>query len=855
MSPSTGDRGHASIIDIRRNEIHFSILDDMQQQLRPAIGEEKKMPTLLLYDEKGLNLFEEITYLEEYYLTNAEIEVLSCYADHIADRIVDGSQLIELGSGNLRKVIILLDSLERSGKHVDYYALDLSISELSRTLSAIPQGTFKHVRCYGLHGTYDDGLEWLKLQENASRPNCVMWLGSSIGNFSRDEAASFLKGFALALRPCDAMLIGIDGCQDAQKIYHAYNDREGKTHEFILNGLTHANRLLGKVAFNLEDWEVIGEYDKTTGRHQAFCAPKKDLQVDDIHFTAGERVRIEESYKYSTLETERLWEDAGLTPRASFSDHAGQYYIHMLSVPQFTYSLDPVQYAAQPTPSLHEFEQLWAAWDMVTTSMIPHEELLSKPIKLRNCCIFYLGHIPTFLDIHLTRATSGIPTEPSSYRRIFERGIDPDVDNPEKCHDHSEIPDQWPTAKEILAFQEQVRERTRHLYSTASVGMDRKLGRSLWLAFEHEAMHLETLLYMLLQSEKTVPPGGLRPDFEALADQARIDAVPNAWFKVPSSNITIGLRDPENNLPPDRYFGWDNEKPLRTAHIPAFEAKARGMTNADYARYLEETDKTSLPASWILPKATAGDEAAKAASINDSNGARPYMNGHSRPLTDAFLNGKAVRTVYGSVPLIHALDWPVMASYEELAGCAKWMGGRIPTLEEARSLYSYVEQCKAKDAGEVLASTIPAVNGHLSNEGVEESPPSHPSRMNGSSIKHSPDPRKLFANLGGCNVGFKHFHPMPITQNGKKLCGQSEMGGAWEWTSSVLEKYNGFEPMDLYPAYTADFFDQKHNIMLGGSWATHPRIAGRKTFVNWYQRNYPYVWAGARLVRNIKSEK
>lgn len=60
--------------------------------------------------------------------------------------------------------------------------------------------------------------------------------------------------------------------------------------------------------------------------------------------------------------------------------------------------------------------------------------------------------------------------------------------------------------------------------------------------------------------------------------------------------------------------------------------------------------------------------------------------------------------------------------------------------------------------------------------------------------------------------------------------------------------------MDLYPGYTSDFFDGKHNIILGGSWATHPRIAGRKTFVNWYQRNYPYTWATARLVRSIWSK-
>ena len=78
-------------------------------------------------------------------------------------------------------------------------------------------------------------------------------------------------------------------------------------------------------------------------------------------------------------------------------------------------------------------------------------------------------------------------------------------------------------------------------------------------------------------------------------------------------------------------------------------------------------------------------------------------------------------------------------------------------------------------------------------------------------------------------MGFKHWHPIPVTSNGDKLSGQSELGGVWEWTSTVLEKQEGFEAMELYPAYTADFFDGKHNIVLGGSWATHPKIAGRKS--------------------------
>jgi hypothetical protein len=69
--------------------------------------------------------------------------------------------------------------------------------------------------------------------------------------------------------------------------------------------------------------------------------------------------------------------------------------------------------------------------------------------------------------------------------------------------------------------------------------------------------------------------------------------------------------------------------------------------------------------------------------------------------------------VYGSVPLKYALDWPIHASYDELAGCAAWMGGRIPTMEETRSIYSHVDGLRSKEAENQLGKTVPAVNGYV----------------------------------------------------------------------------------------------------------------------------------------------
>lgn len=217
-----------------------------------------------------------------------------------------------------------MQAFEKEDKDIDYYALDLSHPELERTLSAV-DGSYKHVRCHGLLGTYDDGLSWLKKTENINKPKCILWMGSSIGNLNREEAAGFLNSFSNVLQTGDSLLVGIDACQDKDRVFHAYNDKEGKTHEFVLNGLSHANKLVGKEVFNKSEWQVIGEYDTAAGRHQAFYSPMKDVYVENVLVKKGERIRVEESYKYSPLQSSELWQKAGLAPVARFGNLADDY--------------------------------------------------------------------------------------------------------------------------------------------------------------------------------------------------------------------------------------------------------------------------------------------------------------------------------------------------------------------------------------------------------------------------------------------------------------------------------------------------------------------------------------------------
>jgi len=325
-----------------------------------------------------------------------------------------------------------------------------------------------------------------------------------------------------------------------------------------------------------------------------------------------------------------------------------------------------------------------------------------------------------------------------------------------------------------------------------------------------------------------------------LAQTSSQNRTPNQWHTIPESKIVLGLDDPENNDGPDRYFAWDIERPSRTVTVKAFEAQSRPISNGDYAYFLESTNVDTLPASWIVKEAF---------DSNLTSWNRDTSSTQAGPVASpAFVEGKFIRTVYGPIPLRYALDWPVMASYDELAHYATWAHGRIPSLEETRSIYNYVDAQKLQ-APEKPGELISAVNGHLSNDGVEETPPSGTSlkAANGSTLQ----PTDFFVDLTDCNVGFKHWVPSPVTSDGARLRGQGDMGGLWEWTSTVLAAFEGYIPMELYPGYSADFFDNKHNICLGGSWATVPRIAGRRSFVNWYQHNYPYVWCTARLVRDV----
>lgn len=284
----------------------------------------------------------------------------------------------------------------------------------------------------------------------------------------------------------------------------------------------------------------------------------------------------------------------------------------------------------------------------------------------------------------MTRATHSKPSDPKNYPLIFERGVDPDVDNPEQCHTHSEIPDEWPALGEILDYQENVRSRVQGLLKTEKLSENRILSEAFWIGFEHEVMHIETFLYMLLQSDKTLPPTGVStPDFEKMALDARWNEKENEWFSIPKQTFAIGLADSDKTVVPRDSFGWDNEKPQRLATVPAFEAQGRAVTNLEYLHYMEQSGNNRIPASWVIQAANSWNGTFNGLHTDGA------ASGHGNDMFNY-----AVRTVFGPVSFALAADWPVMASYDELSGYAEWMNCRLPTFEEARSIYRHAATLK-----------------------------------------------------------------------------------------------------------------------------------------------------------------
>ncbi|EHA21088.1 hypothetical protein ASPNIDRAFT_45669 [Aspergillus niger ATCC 1015] len=331
VQPAPRPVAATNIIDIRSDKAETQLRQSLEASIHAACHGEAAMPELLLWDEQGLRYFEDVTYAPSYYLTNEEIGLLEKHKYQIAQHIPSGSMLVELGSGNLRKIKILLDALDELGREVDYFALDVSYQELHRTLSIVPPGTFRHVRCFGLLGTYDDGHNWMQLPEIRSRSKTILSLGSTLGSFQRPEAADFLASFVTPENN-SSLLIGLDGCKDADRVLAAYNDSEGFNRRFIKHGLERANEILGPDTFDLDKWDVIGRWDAAHGSHNQYYVPSDEVSLTGETIPAGRSILAIKSHKYDADDRDALCRRADLAVSDAWASK-NQYNLLYLEKP------------------------------------------------------------------------------------------------------------------------------------------------------------------------------------------------------------------------------------------------------------------------------------------------------------------------------------------------------------------------------------------------------------------------------------------------------------------------------------------------------------------------------------------
>jgi len=225
----------------------------------------------------------------------------------------------------LRKTRILLRAFEAARKNVEYCALDLSLSELARAFAQLDTSEFRYVSLQGWHGTYGDALSKLKNSRRQSpreedKPTCIMILGSSIGNMSPENVVQFVSDFREVVEPSGLMLIGLDACQQPDRVFRAYNDSRRVTEKFYWNGLVHANRLLDREIFREDDWLITGSYDVESNKYEAWAVALVAMKTEHVSFEGGQRIHLEDAFKYAKLESDQLFRQAGFIPRISYGN-------------------------------------------------------------------------------------------------------------------------------------------------------------------------------------------------------------------------------------------------------------------------------------------------------------------------------------------------------------------------------------------------------------------------------------------------------------------------------------------------------------------------------------------------------
>lgn len=322
-------------------EEKFSIHNLVKREPRAGLAEDvrrglatkpKRFLPKYFYDELGSQLFEAICLLPEYYLTRAENEILTRYADEIVTAVDGDITLIEMGSGSASKTRLIIEALLRKQDDLLFIPVDISASALDSSSRILLQ-SYPQLRIDAYAGDYFAGLA--ELGKTTRSRTLALFLGSNISNFDPPEALKFLRALRQVLQEGDALLLGADLKKDRAILEAAYNDALGVTAAFNLNVLARINRELDG-NFDLRGFQHHAFYNEELGRVEIYIESMREQTVSinqlamEIHFGEGEQIHTENSYKYDLSDIANLASETGFTCGRTWLDTQERFSSNLL---------------------------------------------------------------------------------------------------------------------------------------------------------------------------------------------------------------------------------------------------------------------------------------------------------------------------------------------------------------------------------------------------------------------------------------------------------------------------------------------------------------------------------------------
>ncbi len=287
----------------------------------------RSLPPKYFYDERGSKLFDQICQTDEYYLTRAESALLKKHADEIVST-VRPTAIVEYGSGTSEKTELLIQAANQHYDWLHYLPLDVCeeilIESSRRLLDRYPW--------LSIDAWHGDFLQDMQLFNNSHTRSLYTFLGSSLGNFSYDEASQFLRDVRNTANDDDWFLLGIDLVKDHSILNAAYNDIEGYTAAFNLNLLDVLNQALDG-DFNTEKFEHHAFFDidnsRVEMRLRSCCRQTVTLRDIDlkIEFEDGEHITTEYSRKYTADSIRQLLTSTGFSPEHVYTGDNNEFML------------------------------------------------------------------------------------------------------------------------------------------------------------------------------------------------------------------------------------------------------------------------------------------------------------------------------------------------------------------------------------------------------------------------------------------------------------------------------------------------------------------------------------------------